>query len=585
MWRNELLGSLLSAPAQDFICNLHLSRQDLWQTARLIRSLLTAKLGLQPTHRIVVLAAKHWVVIAIYLACIEAGWILAPISPGTKEARLQQIVLDLQPSVIIRFETETETTCCETETPSLGCPLLLCAVSCQDAKSVQAAFAASLEKSAVSPIQFLTDPSASECSLLLYTSGTTGFPKAAMVTYKMIVVNLSDLIRLWQITPTDTVLHTLPLYHVHGLLLAVFLPLMGGGKVYWQSMFDKAQVAEAWSEATIFMSVPEVYKCLLRVSLPPPSACQMRLCLCGSGPVSADVVQRFRALFGYRLVVRYGMSECGMITSNDLDEEAVEGDSVSVGRALEDRRLRIAQEETASPVDEETASPINEETASPVDEETASPAFAEVQVKSSSIFMGYWRDAAKTKAAFTCDGYFKTGDLGSIVNGRLFLAGRIDDMFVIGGENVYPVQIEQQVLRGLAIEQGWSDYCCSKILVGGDETCVAGVLDSSLCCLFVPEQEKVPVEQANDHIWDIDHHIWDNDSSGVVRSAVCETRWIGQLRACWETRLVPKVFVPCRALLRNHMGKLNRRAMLAALTARPFSVLRTHCPDEKKRHS
>eukprot|EP01053_Blabericola_migrator_P010215 Blabericola_migrator_1__10214@NODE_570_length_7533_cov_212_053308_g425_i0_p1_GENE_NODE_570_length_7533_cov_212_053308_g425_i0NODE_570_length_7533_cov_212_053308_g425_i0_p1_ORF_typecomplete_len499_score72_88AMPbinding/PF00501_28/1e73DHFR_1/PF00186_19/0_032_NODE_570_length_7533_cov_212_053308_g425_i055317027 len=476
------------------ISNLSVTRADFFQVV----DAWTSVLPLHSGDRVLVLAEKHWALVALFVACLINRWIFVPVSPGTKRLRALEIQRDLDPALTFA----------------------------DDGLSLEAVFTATSTSDLINRIKGLQvevsenlkpQPVPENVALLLHTSGTTGHPKAAMITIQMIYTNLIDLESLWGIKDSDIVLHCLPIHHIHGLLLASLLPIMAQAKINWQS--SVSVVCQEWFHCTVFMSVPEVYKRLLRENSISKNG-KMRLLISGSGPIEADVVDEFNKRFGYKILVRYGMSECGMITSGS-PQDTLEEIRGSVGRPLKDREIRISTHQS------------------------------EVQVKSSTIFIGYWNDPVKTAASFTYDGWFKTGDVGFVKNGLLYLNGRVDDMFIIGGENVYPAYIETHVLRPLALQEQWLDYCCSCVsnsLIGN--TNEVYTLETRLCCLYVPSRVVKS-------LWKIGQ-----DKAPVFHE---QPNWTAPLTQIWESKLVPKIFIPCHSIIRNEMGKLCRQQIMKHL--------------------
>eukprot|EP01054_Gregarina_sp_Poly1_P008561 Gregarina_sp_Poly_1__8560@NODE_507_length_7855_cov_144_722779_g405_i0_p2_GENE_NODE_507_length_7855_cov_144_722779_g405_i0NODE_507_length_7855_cov_144_722779_g405_i0_p2_ORF_typecomplete_len545_score61_74AMPbinding/PF00501_28/2_1e69_NODE_507_length_7855_cov_144_722779_g405_i017493383 len=541
MWRPLFLKELIHNPSEaPFVVNFGITRNDIVSLAHVIRERFKNEFKLQKSQRIVVQACKHWILISLYVACVLGEWIFVPISAKHRAFRYTQVIADLRPALIIFLDDLVDFKvdhCCKIILNHKELTTVAVAKNAITNLVRQ-------EIASVCSVSEIGRDVAKECTILFYTSGTTGLPKAAMVTYKMLAVNLINLRELWKISASDILLHTLPLNHVHGLALGVILILMSGAQLYWLDSYRHPCFSEAWTRSTMFMSVPEVYKHLVTVQLTRKNDCQMRLCICGSGPLRPEVAENFHCVHGYQILQRYGMSECGMITSDDPSEDSrTRG---SVGRPLKDRHVTINDP--------------NEETG-----------IGEVLVQSSSIFAGYWNSAAKTEAAFTADGAFRTGDLGKLEDGLLFLCGRMDDMFIIGGENFYPAEIEENVLKELAMERGWKEYCCSRIAYNGGTE----ILEFCLCCLYVPAPSNNSI---TNNLFPTETEI----ETFNLQIPHEQSRWIAELRKIWEPRLIPRIFIPCTRLARNEMGKLQRKIIIRKLENESINLIQTRYPNEKK---
>ena len=247
---------------------------------------------------------------------------------------------------------------------------------------------------------------------LLYTSGTTGRSKGAMISHGNLLSNAATLVDLWRITADDVLLHALPVFHVHGLFVALNTCFLAGASIIWFEKFDAASLIAAMPRASLMMGVPTFYTRLLATpGFGPEAARAMRLFISGSAPLLAETHEQFRIRTNHAILERYGMTETGMITSNPYDGERQPG---SVGFALPGVAVRIRG---------------------------AQPGVLEV--KGPNVFRGYWRMPEKTAEDFTADGYFVTGDVGTIdANGRVTIVGRAKDLIISGGFNVYPKEVE-----------------------------------------------------------------------------------------------------------------------------------------------
>ena len=259
-----------------------------------------------------------------------------------------------------------------------------------------------------------------DLAAILYTSGTTGRSKGAMLTHSNLASNIAVLHDVWQWQKGDVLLHTLPLFHIHGLLVAAHGALYNGSKMIFLSKFDSAEVIQQLPRSTIFMGVPTYYVRLLADPTFGHEPCAgMRLFVSGSAPLLADTFSQFAQRSGHQILERYGMSETAMLTSNPYTGERKPG---TVGPALPGVSVRVVNAEGVS---------------------CASGEVGEIQVKGPNVFKGYWQMPEKTAEEFTDDAYFKTGDVGFFDDDLyLSIVGRSKDLIITGGYNVYPKEIE-----------------------------------------------------------------------------------------------------------------------------------------------
>lgn len=259
-----------------------------------------------------------------------------------------------------------------------------------------------------------------DIAAILYTSGTTGKPKGAMLTQANLVSNGETLVDFWRFTPQDRLIHALPIFHVHGLFVALHCALFSGACIVFQPRFDPAAVIAGMPRASVMMGVPTFYiRLLAEPGFTREVAAAMRLFVSGSAPLSADIHRAFEARTGHRVLERYGMTETGMLTSNPYDAERKAG---FVGPPLPGVELRIAGEDGA-------VLPTGE--------------VGIVEVRGPNVFAGYWQMPEKTAAEFRDGGWFVTGDMGLIdSDGYVQLVGREKDLIITGGLNVYPAEVE-----------------------------------------------------------------------------------------------------------------------------------------------
>jgi malonyl-CoA/methylmalonyl-CoA synthetase len=263
-----------------------------------------------------------------------------------------------------------------------------------------------------------------DLAALLYTSGTTGRSKGAMISHENLLSNAEVLHRLWGFVPTDVLLHALPVYHVHGLFVALNTSFLNGTKIIWLARFDLDEVMRLLPEATVMMGVPTFYTRLLAHASFGREHCRnLRLAIAGSAPLLAETHVEFETRTGHKILERYGMTEAGMITSNPYrNGERLAG---TVGYPLPGVCVRIADK---------------------AGRELPRGEVGVLEVKGPNVFKGYWRNPEKTKDEFRADGYFITGDLSVMApDGRISIVGRAKDLIISGGFNVYPKEIEDEL--------------------------------------------------------------------------------------------------------------------------------------------
>jgi malonyl-CoA/methylmalonyl-CoA synthetase len=264
---------------------------------------------------------------------------------------------------------------------------------------------------------------ADDVAVILYTSGTTGRSKGAMLSHRNLLTNTAILYEYWGWRSGDVLIHTLPIFHVHGLFVAAQGALFSGSRMIWFNRFDAKAIVQRLPEASVFMGVPTLYVRMLQESGLTQEACRnMRLFAAGSAPLLPDTFHRWRERTGHTIVERYGMSETIMLTSNPYYAREGERRAGTVGFPLPGVQLRIWQE---------SGKPCGR------------GEIGGIEVKGPSVFKGYWRAPDLTEAAFTPDGWFRTGDMGLIDElGYVAIVGRSKDLIITGGYNVYPAEIE-----------------------------------------------------------------------------------------------------------------------------------------------
>ncbi|MDH5204500.1 MAG: AMP-binding protein, partial [Hylemonella sp.] len=264
---------------------------------------------------------------------------------------------------------------------------------------------------------------ADDLAAILYTSGTTGRSKGAMLTHGNLLSNAQVLKEYWGWRPGDVLLHVLPIFHVHGLFVALHGALLNGSKIIWMAKFDARRAIEKLPEATVLMGVPTLYvRMLAEPTLTREAVRNMRLFIAGSAPLLIETFTDWQERTGHTILERYGMSETIMLTSNPYAAAQGERRGGTVGFPLPGVSLRVCGE-SGAPV--------------------AQGEIGGIQVKGPNVFKGYWRMPEKTREEFTADGYFRTGDVGKIdERGYVTIVGRSKDLIISGGYNVYPAEIE-----------------------------------------------------------------------------------------------------------------------------------------------
>ncbi|WP_292329291.1 AMP-binding protein, partial [Mesorhizobium sp.] len=263
-----------------------------------------------------------------------------------------------------------------------------------------------------------------DLAAILYTSGTTGRSKGAMLSHENLASNARVLVEQWRFGADDVLIHALPIFHTHGLFVATNVVLMAGATMLFEQKFDPARILSLMPRATALMGVPTFYVRLLQQEgLTREAAKTIRVFISGSAPLLAETHKAWRERTGHAILERYGMTETNMNTSNPYDGERRAG---TVGFPLPGVSLRVTDLETARPL--------------------AQGEIGMIEVKGPNVFAGYWRMPEKTKAEFRDDGFFITGDLGLIdADGYVHIVGRGKDLIISGGYNVYPKEIESEI--------------------------------------------------------------------------------------------------------------------------------------------
>ena len=369
------------------------------------------QLGVTKGDRVAVQVEKSPNAVFLYLGCLQIGAVYLPLNTAYKADEIAYFLGDAEPRVfLVRPKT------LNTLRPVAE------AASVPELHTMDASGSGSLTDLAESlaPVAEIADCEADDLAAILYTSGTTGRSKGAMITHGNLSSNALALQEIWRFQPNDVLLHALPIFHVHGLFVAINTTLVTGSTLIFLPRFDADEVLAHLPRATAMMGVPTFYVRLLKhPGFTREASRHMRLFVAGSAPLLAQTFADFEARTGQRILERYGMTEAGMITSNPYEEERRAG---TVGFPLPAVDVRVADEDGRVLGTEEVGV---------------------LEVRGPNVFKGYWRMPEKTASEFRDDGFFITGDLAKIDGrGYVHIVGRAKDLVISGGYNVYPKEIE-----------------------------------------------------------------------------------------------------------------------------------------------
>jgi len=389
------------------------SWRDLDRATAMMANLLQS-LGLPEGSRIAVQVEKSVEAMMLYLATLRAGYVFLPLNTAYQSAEIEYFVGNAEPAVVvcspknfgwvsrIAFQAGTKNvfTLGDDRTGSL------------------------LDRAAQhSDRHEIAVRGENDLAAILYTSGTTGRSKGAMLTHGNLLSNARVLKDYWGWVPGDVLIHALPIFHVHGLFVAIHGALLNGSKMIWLSKFDPKKVVAAMPRASVFMGVPTLYvRLLAEPGLTREAVRNMRLFIAGSAPLLIETFNAWRERTGHTILERYGMSETIMLTSNPYDAKEGERRGGTVGFPLPGVGLRVVGDDG---------------------QQLATGEIGGIQVKGPNVFKGYWRMPEKTAEEFTADGWFRTGDVGRVdERGYVSIVGRSKDLIISGGYNVYPAEIE-----------------------------------------------------------------------------------------------------------------------------------------------
>jgi len=401
----------------------HYTWRDLDRASAMIANLF-GSLELPEGARVAVQVDKSVEALMLYLGVLRAGLVYLPLNTAYQSAEIEYFVGNAEPAVVV----------CASRNFAWVSKIAFRAGTRNVFTLDDDISGTLLERAAAQPDTH--EPAvrrADELAAILYTSGTTGRSKGAMLTHANLLSNARVLKDYWGWRPGDVLIHTLPIFHVHGLFVAIHGALLNGSRMIWFARFDPAATVARLKDATVFMGVPTLYVRMLAEPALSRAACAgMRLFISGSAPLLRETFDAWAARTGHVILERYGMSETLMLTSNPC--RAADGERVggTVGFALPGVGVRV-HDDKGMPV--------------------AAGEIGGIEVKGPNVFSGYWRMPEKTAEEFTPDLWFKTGDVGRLdSNGRLTIVGRSKDLIISGGYNVYPAEVEGAIndLPGVA---------------------------------------------------------------------------------------------------------------------------------------
>ena len=364
--------------------------------------------GVEPGDRILVQIDKSTDAVALYLAVLRTGAVFVPLNVAYTAAEVRGFIEDAEPRVVV-CQSAREEEIARAARAASGDEVAHVLTERDLVRS-------DLDERVPAPVE----RHGGDLAAIVYTSGTTGRSKGAMLTHDNLVSNARTLHELWGFVDGDVLLHALPIFHVHGLFVALHTAMLNASRILFLDRFDLDVAIAKLPQATVMMGVPTFYVRLLEDARFDRELCSaMRLFISGSAPLNEATFRDFERRTGHRILERYGMSEAGMITSNPLDGERVAG---TVGFALPGVSVRIADD---------------------AGNEVERGEVGVLEVKGPNLFEGYWRLPEKTREEHRADGYFISGDVATMdEHGRVSIVGRAKDLVICGGYNIYPKEIE-----------------------------------------------------------------------------------------------------------------------------------------------
>lgn len=375
---------------------------------------LLVSLGVEPGDRVAVQVRKSPQALFLYLGCLRAGGVYLPMNDAYQRHEIEYFLADATPRVFV----------CRPQIKPLASELAGKAGVSHVLELDDEGGGELAEQAASQNEQFATiHRDGDDLAAILYTSGTTGRSKGAMLSHRNLAVNAQALHKYWGFKPGDVLLHMLPIFHVHGLFVAIHCSLLNGTPMLFEPKFDASRALRLLPKATVFMGVPTYYTRLLAdPGFTKETCAHMRLFVSGSAPLLLETFREFHERTGHTILERYGMTEGNMFASNPYEGERRGG---TVGFPLPEVSIRVVDDENRPLAAEEVG---------------------QIQVKGKSVFLGYWNMPEKTKEEFTPDGFFKTGDMGKFdKDGYLSIIGRAKDLVISGGLNIYPKEIEEMI--------------------------------------------------------------------------------------------------------------------------------------------
>jgi len=476
-----------------------LTYRELEHQSACLQRVLKEQQGVAPGDRVVVQIDKSPLALALYLACLRCGAVYVPLNTAYTPREVAYFLTDAAPRVLV---TRPEVVDALTSAAAAGVTQAL-TLDARDEGSLAALADAGL------PDHSVAVRDRHDLAAILYTSGTTGRSKGAMLTHDNLASNALALHRAWGFVPADVLIHALPIFHVHGLFVATHCVLLNGSGMFFLPGFDADTIIDLLPRATVLMGVPTFYTRLLEhPNLTATRCAHMRLFIAGSAPLLPDTFKAFEQRTGHRILERYGMTEAGMITSNPLHGERVPG---TVGFPLPGVEVRVCDRDGRRVTD----------------------TVGILEVRGPNLFKGYWRMPDKTATELRPDGFFMTGDLATTdTHGRVAIIGRVKDLIISGGYNVYPKEVEN------AIDE----------IAGVAESAVIGLRHADLGEAVVAVVTLQPGA--------------DLDAAGLV----------GRLEGKLARFKLPKKVIFVDALPRNAMGKVQKNELRARFAHTHFEA-------------
>lgn len=423
---------------------------------------LLVSLKVEPGDRVAVQVRKSAQALFLYLGCLRVGAVYLPMNDAYQRHEIDYFLNDATPRVFV----------CRPQMRALADELAAKAGVSHVLELDNEGTGELAKRAAAQPDGFTTiERDGDDLAAILYTSGTTGRSKGAMLSHRNLAVNARVLHKYWGFRPGDVLLHMLPIFHVHGLFVAVHCALLNGSPMLFAPKFDAARAIALLPKATVFMGVPTYYTRLLaEAGFTKETCANMRLFVSGSAPLLIETFQGFQKRTGHTILERYGMTEGNMFASNPYDGERRGG---TVGFPLPEVSIRIVDDE---------------------DRQVPAGEVGQIQVKGKSVFRGYWNMPEKTKEEFTADGFFKTGDVVTIDrHGYMRITDRSKDVVKSGGEWISSVSLENALMAHPAVleaavfagrEEKWGERPLAVIAFREGQTATDEELTAHLAASF-----------------------------------------------------------------------------------------------------